>query len=158
MKIFDLDYLLHQTTQLLTIVPRFVPEVVQQPAIRNPIAVSFGAVAGALTRYYLSLWFAQKFGSSFPYGTFFINVTGCFVMGFLFTIGSERLVALSPEVRLLLAIGFLGSYTTFSTYGLDTVNLLLSHRLSSAIFYAAGSALLGILSIYLGMLFARFIK
>jgi CrcB protein len=70
-----LKTLLDQSTQLLTVAPRLVPEVLQQPAVRNPIAVSLGAIAGALSRYYLSLWFAQRFGTNFPYGTFFINIT-----------------------------------------------------------------------------------
>ncbi|WP_414578558.1 fluoride efflux transporter CrcB [Anabaena sp. CCY 9402-a] len=121
---FGLKSLFEHSVQLLTIAPRLVPEVLQQPSVRNPVAVSLGAIAGALSRYYFSLWFAQRFGTSFPYGTFFINISGCLAMGFFFTLALERVAIISPELRLLVAVGFLGAYTTFSTYALDTVNLL----------------------------------
>lgn len=144
--------------QLLAVAPTLVPIVFQQPTVRHPIAISLGAIAGALSRYYLSLWFAQRFGTSFPYGTFFINLTGCFVMGFFTTLALERVAAISPEVRLLVAVGFLGSYTTFSTYGLDSVMLLRNRSLAAAGFYWGGSAILGIIGIQLGSILARLVK
>jgi fluoride exporter len=123
--------------------------------LRNIIAISLGAVAGALTRYYLSLWFVQKFGASFPYGTFFINITGCLMMGFFATLALERIPTIPPEIRLLVAVGFLGSYTTFSTYGLDTINLLRAGNLVRAGFYWVGSAILGVIGVQLGVIIAR---
>ena len=122
-------------------------------AIRNPIAISFGAIAGALSRYYLTAWFAQRFGTSFPYGTFFINLTGCFAIGFFATLALRAIV--SPEVRLLVAVGFLGSYTTFSTYGLDTVALVNNRQVAAASFYWLGSAILGVVCVQLGAMLAR---
>jgi fluoride exporter len=130
-------------------------EMLQDPAIRNPIAISLGAIAGALCRYYLTLWFAQRFGTAFPYGTFFINITGCFAMGFFATFVLDRVAVVSPEVRLLVATGFLGAYTTFSTYGLDTINLLRDKAYLAAGFYGAGSALLGTIALQLGVILAR---
>lgn len=127
-------------------------------AIRNLIAVSLGAIAGALSRYYLSLWFLHRFGVAFPYGTFVINITGCLLMGFFFTLSADRILSISPEIRLLVATGFLGSYTTFSTYGLETVTLLHSQRFLVAVIYWLGSATLGILSVQLGVLLARLLK
>jgi CrcB protein len=127
--------------------------MLEDPAIRAPIAISLGAIAGALSRYYLTNWFAQQFGTSFPYGTFFINLTGCFGMGFFITLALER-IAVSPEVRLMVATGFLGAYTTFSTYGLDTVNLLKTSNFAAASFYWAGSAVLGIICVQLGAILA----
>jgi CrcB protein len=132
--------------------------IFNDPAIRNPIAISFGAIAGALSRYYLTLWFQERFGSSFPYGTFFINLTGCFAMGFFMTLALERIVPVSPEIRLLVATGFLGSYTTFSTYGLDTIALSRQRYFMPAVLYWIGSALLGILSVQLGVVLARLVK
>ncbi|HIK05488.1 MAG TPA: fluoride efflux transporter CrcB [Trichormus sp. M33_DOE_039] len=152
---FGLKSLLEHSVQLITIAPKLVPEVLQQPTIRNPIAVSLGAIAGALSRYYLSLWFAQRFGTSFPYGTFFINISGCLAMGFFFTLALERVAIISPELRLLVAVGFLGAYTTFSTYALDTVTLVDNRNFIVAGFYLAGSAILGIISIQLGVILAR---
>ena len=125
-----------------------------EPAIRNPIAISLGAIAGALSRYYLTLWFAQRFGG-LPVGTFFINLTGCFAMGFFMTLALDRVVPVPEEVRLLVATGFLGSYTTFSTYGLDTIALLSNHHVMPGVLYWAGSALLGILSVNMGVVLAR---
>lgn len=151
----SLRHLVQQSIQLLSVVPTLVLEVLQQPAVRNPIAISFGAIAGALSRYYLSLWFAQRFGVGFPYGIFFINLTGCFAMGFFVTLALERVAMISPEVRLLVAVGFLGSYTTFSTYGLDTITLLRNRTFVEAGLYWAGSAILGILSVQLGVVLAR---
>jgi CrcB protein len=146
--------------------------MLRNPEMRTCVAISFGAVAGALSRYYLTSWFTQRFGTSFPYGTFFINLTGCFAMGFFMTLAWERIVSVPPEVRLLVATGFLGSYTTFSTYGLETIALLRdAHRngyghspsgsdsvlnqLVPAVIYWAGSALLGVISVQLGVMLAR---
>ncbi len=148
---FPINQALYYSLQILILLPTI-------PVIRNPIAISLGAIAGALSRYYITLWFAQRFGTNFPYGTFFINLTGCFAMGFFVTWALERVVTISPEVRLLVTTGFLGSYTTFSTYGLDTITLLGVSRLMPAVFYWAGSALLGILSVQMGVLSARLMR
>lgn len=141
-----------------TITPHFIPEVLEKQSVRNPIAVSLGAIAGSLSRYYLSIWLAQRFGTSFPYATIFINLTGSFSMGLLTTLVLERALLLSPEVRLLIAVGFLGSYTTFSTYELDTVNLVRQSGINTAFTYWLGSAAFGSLSLYLGIITARLIK
>jgi fluoride exporter len=124
--------------------------VLNNPTIRGPIAISLGAIAGALSRYYLTLWFSQRFGSELPYGTFFINLTGCLLMGFFTAIAASKFPTLSPDIRLLVTTGFLGAYTTFSTYGLDTVNLWSDRGIIPAGLYWIGSAVLGILSIKLG--------
>ncbi|WP_427159142.1 fluoride efflux transporter CrcB [Aliinostoc sp. HNIBRCY26] len=154
---FGFKSLLEHGLQLITIAPRLVTEVLQQPSVRNPIAVSLGAIAGALSRYYLSLWFAQCFGTSFPYGTFFINISGCLVMGFFFTFAVNKIAIISPEIRLLVAVGFLGAYTTFSTYALDTVSLFNNQNFIAANIYLFGSVLLGLISLQLGMILARFL-
>jgi fluoride exporter len=124
------------------------------PTIRIPIAISLGAIAGALSRYYLTLWTVQKWGTAFPYGTFWINISGCFLMGVMATLAGERL-SLSPEIRLMLTTGFLGAYTTFSTYSLDTVSLLRNHHRLLASLYWLGSASLGILALQAGMMCAK---
>jgi len=76
-------------------------------------------------------------------------------MGFFATFVVERVGAISAEVRLLVAVGFLGSYTTFSTYGLDTIGLARNHQLTIASFYWLGSAVLGVMCVQLGAMLAR---
>jgi CrcB protein len=126
------------------------------PVIRIPIAISLGAIAGALSRYYLTIWFAEWLGTAFPYGTFLINLTGCLGMGFFVTFVSDRIPGgISSDLYLLVTTGFLGAYTTFSTYGLDTARLLWSNQLSAASFYWFGSALLGLVCVQLGVFLAR---
>jgi CrcB protein len=129
--------------------------MLQDPTIRNAIAISFGAVAGALSRYYLTLWFVQRFGTTFPYGTFFINLTGCLAMGFFITVALERVTTIPPEIRLMVTTGFLGAYTTFSTYGLESEFLLRNRNFSGFSFYWLGSAVLGLISVQLGVILAR---
>lgn len=124
------------------------------PAIRTPLAISLGAVPGALSRYYLTSILTRWLGTNFPYGTFIINFSGVLVMGFFATLTLERTVT-SPDLRLLIAVGFLGSYTTFSTYALDTSMLLRTGSQGYALLYWAGSAILGVLGLELGSLVAR---
>lgn len=135
---------------------QFLANVGQQPGIRAPLAIALGAIAGALTRYYFSMWLAKRLGSEFPYSTLVVNVTGCLVMGFFATLTLEKLVTVSTELRLLVAVGFLGSYTTFSTYSLDSLYLLRDRHPNVALLYLLGSAAVGIFSAYLGSLLARF--
>ncbi|MEH2404609.1 fluoride efflux transporter CrcB [Nostoc sp.] len=125
-------------------------------AIYIPIVISLGAVPGALSRYYLILFFGRWFGTAFPYGTLFINLTGAFLMGFFATLIS-RLAIISPGLYLLVAVGFLSSYTTFSTYALDTSNLLRTRNYKAALFYWSGTPILGFISIEIGIFLAQMI-
>jgi CrcB protein len=85
--------------------------------------IALGAVVGASARYFLSGFIAKILPSGFPYGTLMINVTGSLLLGFFLTWTSER-VLIDPRWRLLIAIGFCGSYTTFSSYAFETVALV----------------------------------
>ncbi|HEV2113584.1 MAG TPA: fluoride efflux transporter CrcB [Terriglobales bacterium] len=81
--------------------------------------VSIGAVAGACARYLVSRYAAKLLSPDFPYGTLFINVTGSFVLG-LFLVWTTERVLVDPRWRLLVAVGFCGSYTTFSSYAFES--------------------------------------
>ncbi|NER31761.1 MAG: fluoride efflux transporter CrcB [Symploca sp. SIO1C4] len=129
--------------------------MLQEPNFRYPIAVSLGAIAGALCRYYLTLWFTQRFGTTFPYSTLIINLSGCFAMGLVVTFTLERVATIPREVTLIVTTGFLGAYTTFSTYGLETFILRHAGSFTAAIIYWAGSATLGVISVELGVILAR---
>ena len=85
----------------------------------NYLWIALGAVAGATARYALSGYVARAFSASFPYGTLIINVTGSLVLGFFLVLAGERML-LDPRWRMLVAIGFCGSYTTFSSYAFET--------------------------------------
>lgn len=82
--------------------------------------ISLGAVLGAGLRYFFGRVFARLISTSFPYGTLLINVTGSFVLGLFLTWTTERVLA-DPRWRLFVAIGFCGSYTTFSSYAYETM-------------------------------------
>jgi len=123
--------------------------------IRTLIAISLGTIAGALSRYYLGLQIANIFGSQIPYGTFIINITGCFVMGLLVAISEEQGFRIHPDLKLLLFTGFLGSYTTFSSYELDSIRLIQANHLELALLYWLGSTTLGLLSLAIGMVLTR---
>ncbi|HEY9705313.1 MAG TPA: fluoride efflux transporter CrcB [Allocoleopsis sp.] len=127
--------------------------MLQNPEIRAIIAISLGAIAGALARYYLTLFFQQLLGDNFPSGTFFINVTGCLLIGFFATVAPVNNI--SGEIRLLFQTGFLGAYTTFSTYSLETLNLIKTEKYVLATLYGAGSAIIGIISVQLGVLIGK---
>jgi CrcB protein len=123
----------------------------------NSIAIAIGAVPGALSRYYITEWCKKNFGTKFPYGTFFINISGCLVMGFFLTLNSE-IKSFPVEVQLMLATGFLGAYTTFSTYGFDTLTLWRRGKVAASIFYWAGSAISGVISILIGVFMAQLVS
>ncbi|MBE9205730.1 fluoride efflux transporter CrcB [Nostoc sp. LEGE 06077] len=117
--------------------------------------ISLGAVPGAISRYYLTVLFGRWFGIAFPYGTLFINVTGAFMMGFFATIIPR--LTISSSLSLLITVGFLGAYTTFSTYALDTSNLLRTRDYKAVIIYWIGTPILGFISIELGILLAKIV-
>lgn len=124
------------------------------PTVRMPFAISLGAIAGALSRYYLTLICNQWLGTAFPFGTFFVNLSGAFAMGFFICFAVEK-ATISPEIRLAIAVGFLGSYTTFSSYQLETEKLLIAGHWENTILYGIGSAILGVLCLELGTYLAR---
>ncbi len=114
-----------------------------------PLWIALGAIPGALSRYYLTLVCTQWWGGSFPFGTFLINLSGACLMGFCATV----LQAASSTTALngLVAVGFLGAYTTFSTYALDTSNLLRQRNPKRALPYGLGSPIAGFLGVELGI-------
>jgi CrcB protein len=119
-----------------------------------PLLISFGGILGALSRYYLTMYFAN-YSNHFPLGTFLINISGCFFIGIFSFLAQESI--LSSPFQLLFITGFLGSYTTFSTYILESANLSKNNRKIQAIIYWIGSATLGIFALNLGINLTKFI-
>ena len=87
------------------------------------VPLAIGGVAGTFARYALAGAVYAVFGSRFPYGTLAVNLVGCFLIGFLATVAEEKFL-LGPSARLLLMVGFCGAFTTFSTFMLETANLM----------------------------------
>ncbi len=118
--------------------------------IRATIAIGLGAIAGSLSRYYLGLWLTEYLNTGFPIGTLVVNISGCFFIGLITTLARDYSL-LNPDLVLLMTTGFLGAYTTFSSYELDTANLLEAKNLQNDLAYWIGTPLLGLLCFYLGV-------
>jgi CrcB protein len=118
------------------------------------LVLALGATLGAAARYYVTLWMEARFGAAFPYGTLLINVLGSFLLGAFITLSSEW-STIGPELRLLVATGFCGSFTTFSTFSNETLFLLTSGSYLSAVLNVVGSVLLGLLGAVLGVVLVR---
>jgi CrcB protein len=104
---------------------------------------------GALARYFLGRYIAGRMISQFPLGTLIINVTGAFLIGLLFTLTGRHF--LSVPLQTILATGFLGGYTTFSTMSWESVQLVRGGSTPLSFLYLGGSVLLGLLAAVLGM-------
>lgn len=116
--------------------------------------ISLGAIIGANARYLISSWVAERWGASFPYGTLLINLTGSLIVGVFLTFATQRALV-DPRLRLLIAVGFCGSYTTFSTYTYESINLILNGSWGAGLINLLGSSGLGLLAVALGILIGR---
>lgn len=123
-------------------------------ALLNAIAIAVGAAIGANLRYSLSLWAAQRWGASFPYGTLIVNVIGSFLIGLVLVLATTRL-NLSDLARLLIVTGLLGGFTTFSSLSFETYSLIVSGSWRVAGIYLASSFGLGMAGVFLGAGVAR---
>src|SRR3954452_24229272 len=103
--------------------------------------VGLGGLVGANARFILGRTIADRAGSSFPYGTFTINITGSLLIGIIMTLLTDRLVA-DPAWRLILVVGFLGGYTTFSSYSYEAIRLFQQGQAVRGLTYVLGSNLL----------------
>lgn len=114
------------------------------------LTVALGGALGSVGRYLLTVQAARLFGLDFPWGTFGVNVIGSFLMGLLIGAGAQ-LFDLSQGVRLFLAVGFLGGFTTFSSFSLDAVALFERGAWLPAFAYVGGSVLAGLAALGAGM-------
>lgn len=118
------------------------------------LTVALGGALGAVSRFCIGNIVSKCLGSSLPYGTFLINIVGCFFMGLLMTVIAERQL-LPSAWRLFLCVGFLGGFTTFSSFGYETFNLINNGKLLEALGYAGGSVVLGLLAAVIGVYIGR---
>jgi CrcB protein len=117
------------------------------------LLVALGGALGAVARFLVANACADRFGTSWPWGTLIINLSGCVLIGLFLGAGSGRVA--DTNLRYLLPIGFVGAYTTFSTYELETLRLFELDRAAGAFAYVAASNLLGFAAVLCGAWIAR---
>jgi fluoride exporter len=120
----------------------------------NYLLVGGGGLIGSMLRYWLSGTVAHATKGEFPIGTLVVNVIGCFIIGFFLTLGYERF-AWRPELRLFVAVGILGGFTTFSTFSYETIALFRDGSYFPAIANATASLLGCLVATFLGIALAR---
>ncbi len=120
----------------------------------NVLIIGIGGFLGAVARYAVALWIGRQWISSFPLGTFVINVSGSFLIGLLMALFTERFLV-SPQWRLLLVVGFLGAYTTFSTFEYETGALLKDGEWLMAMLNVVLSVVAGFIALKLGEIIAK---
>lgn len=113
------------------------------------VFVTVGGAAGALARYLVSGWVQGASGGLFPVGTLAVNLSGSFLLGFLMQ--AMEALPVGANLRAMLTIGFLGAFTTFSTYSYETVMLVRDGDWSRAVLYAGGSLIIGLIAVVMGL-------
>lgn len=118
--------------------------------IRNILLVGLGGGVGSIARYWCQKWFADHIQNSFPWGTFTVNILGCFLIGLIYAL-AEKTTLLSPQTRLMLITGLCGGFTTFSTFAFENMSLVRSGDYVYLILYISASVLLGIAAVFAGI-------
>jgi CrcB protein len=121
------------------------------------VAIAVGALLSANLRFVVGLWAADRFGTDFPYGTFLVNISGAFAIGIVISLIAER-VGISPLWRLFFVTGFLGGYTTFSSYAWEALVLAETGNWLPAAAYVLGSNVFGLLGVWLGAVLGRLVQ
>jgi CrcB protein len=116
--------------------------------------IALGGALGALARYEVATLIQQRVPVGFPWGTFVVNVSGCLVMGVVMTVLDDRLVG-NPQWRFLIPIGFIGAYTTFSTFELEAFRANVEGAWLVGGTYVAGSVAVGYLALWAGVLIGK---
>ena len=124
--------------------------------IKTLLLVGTGGFLGSISRYVASRFIQNSIPSSFPYGTFFVNIAGCLLIGIIYGF-SERSSLLTPEWRLFLAAGFCGGFTTFSTFANENLALLRDGEFFYFFLYTGLSVFLGITATFIGVLMTKII-
>jgi len=117
--------------------------------LRTLLIIGMGGFFGSVSRYLLGQGLHRIFDTIFPIGTMTVNILGSFIIGVVYSL-AERDNLISPEMRMFLAVGFCGGFTTFSSFAFDKLNLLKDSGFLYLSVYLAGSVFLGLLAVYLG--------
>jgi len=122
--------------------------------LQKYIYIALGGSVGSIARYWVGTMIASRLGTKFPYGTFVVNITACVIVGFSLTYLGRR-TGLSSAWRFLVPIGFVGAYSTFSTYEWETLSTIRSGAFLGASLYAFSSLFLGLVAVWTGILIAE---
>ncbi|HMZ82345.1 MAG TPA: fluoride efflux transporter CrcB [Acidobacteriota bacterium] len=118
------------------------------------LAIALGGAIGSMVRYYLGTTALSRWGAPFPTATFVINITGSFILGFFLTLIGDRF-PVHPNFRLAVAVGFVGAYTTFSTFEFEAATLVAVRDVMRAAVYVALSVAVGFAAVWFGMYLAK---
>ncbi len=118
--------------------------------------IALGGALGAIARYWVGAAVGSRMGTRFPYGTFIINMSACIIIGFSITLISKR-ADLNPAWRYMIPIGFVGAYSTFSTYEWETLSSLREGAFTVAALYAFGSLILGLVATWAGIVLGELV-
>jgi len=125
--------------------------------LQKYLLIAIGGALGSIARYWVGSTVANRMGTRFPYGTFVINITACVIIGFSLTFLAKR-VDLNPAWRFLIPVGFIGAYSTFSTYEWETLSTIRSGAFFIAALYAVGSLIVGLAAVWGGAAIAELIS
>jgi CrcB protein len=125
--------------------------------LQKYLLIAIGGALGSIARYWVGSTIAGRLGIRFPYGTLIVNITACIIIGFSLTYMSRR-ADLNPAMRYLIPIGFIGAYSTFSTYVWETLSSIRAGAFFIAALYAGGSLILGLIAVWGGSWLAEAIS
>ena len=118
------------------------------------IFLACAGALGTLARYYLQGWVQRLTGGTFPWGTMLVNLLGCFLFGLIWAFAEDRFI-IKPELRIFLLIGFLGSFTTFSSFVFETAEFFRDTQWGMALLNLIGQNLSGLIVFFLGLFLGR---
>jgi CrcB protein len=124
--------------------------------VQKYLFIAIGGALGSIARFWVGSTIAGRMGIRFPYGTLIVNITACLIIGFSLTYMGRR-ADLNPAWRYLIPIGFIGAYSTFSTYEWETLSTMRSGAFVLAALYAGGSFILGLIAVWGGSWLAEII-
>jgi fluoride exporter len=126
-------------------------------SLQKYLYIAIGGALGSLARFWVGSFIANRLGSRFPYGTFVVNLTACVIIGFSLAFLGEH-TGLNPAWHFLIPVGFVGAYSTFSTFEWETFSSLQTGAFMAASFYVAVSLLLGLGAVWCGVALARVVS
>lgn len=124
--------------------------------MKTIIFLAIGGTTGTLLRYWLSTLVQSTSKGTLPIGTFAVNMLGCFLFGAVWSIAEGRLT-LSPHLRLLILVGFMGAFTTFSTFAFESASLFRDSQFTAAIINVVAQNVIGIIALFIGIALGRLV-